>query len=383
MECRHEQTTIDDVSRSKVCRECGIVLEESELVESHPIHFDLKPARERSERYWLQLDLIRSLCGRFGLGEALAERACNIFLRIAEGKAEHHMVSRGEKGRIVGAVSVMLANRQTINPAALSVADLASAIDVPVLAVGKCLYAVKKHLPEIEDGREQMRGDDGFIERFYEETVKGVLAGRKIVLTDPSKLISLAKMLYKVGRSAWLDVGRKPEPYAMSCLLLTLSSILPDKKVFRKAEKLAICKAYSLSYGTVSDREEEMKRMLVRRASELVPWPVDGKNVVMHLPDIVRVLYRLEEISGGGTNGDPPAFEAAERQRARMGEKIRLARERVLSDTRTAESEEDLVLDQLIRLNVGEAEIGECSNLGQLYSLLALHEPFPDLSDSE
>jgi len=389
--CAHGDVVLDADTRAQVCMECGLVLLESVLVDVSP--YDAAshtvPAA-RDERYWQQYRLIDSLCQRFSLGTDLASRASQIFIELKA--CEGTMVSQGKKGNMAAACSVLSANRQNARPVGLSIADIAAAINESVLTLGKFWTHLKKTAPRVI-GAEKAAEAELFVERFMTEAVLPVLDESGVVLESPRAVQRLAEDLCRLGGEAWLDVGRKPEPFALASLLLALDSILTvvplaktrgmklkQRLVFGKPQKLQICEAAGCPYRTVSVREDELFAFFLKEAPVLLPWDVTRLNLLAHLEDLVKVMKRMEPSSVG-----PPAFDVALKHEADMKAAIEKARLHLEGKQRAIDTltEMDLVIERLLLKKIPESEISACFNTGQLYSLLSLHEPISDNSDRD
>jgi hypothetical protein len=182
-------------------------------------------------------------------------------------------------------------------------------------------------------------------------------------------------------------VGRKPEPFILACLFLTVDSILlglgkQQAKVFGKKQKAAVCQHFSIPCRTVELRQDELAQFFVNESKGSLPWPIDKRNLLAHLKDIANVMEKVGR--SAETSSDPPSFKASQEHRETMSKRISEAEKRLCGFSEAAEGldETDLAIEQLLLKKVSKEDIVCCSNPGQLYSLLALQEPIVD-SDVE
>lgn len=382
MSCSHEEIEYDEDARSSVCRLCGLVMTQSDLVEASTYLGSRPVTTSPGNPYWEQFKLIDALCERFSL--AVSEAAKQLFNQLRE--AHKTLASRGKKGRLAAAISVLQANRLSGSSAALSLADLSDAIDEPLLALGSYYYQAWKLAPELFLEQKEGRHDVTLmIERLLMETVRPWLERSGLVISDHRRLLALAQSLSRLGNAAWLSVGRKPEPYALACLLLALDSVfagLPKRKTpFGRQQKMALCALADVKWRTVELRKEELARYLVAEGQKVTPMSVTRQNVASHLEDVVRVLEAMwpnEHVTGTL----PPAFEASQRQAAAMQALLVKAKRRIEGAQVEAEiTETDLIIERLLLRHAKEEQILACTSDGQLYGLLSLYEPSMDDSD--
>lgn len=375
MDCKHEETTVDVGTHARVCVNCGLVLSESELVDASYLESSTGVYQKTvDDKYWRQFQLMKDLAGRFGLGESVVEQARHVFVQLAAHDVS--LVSMGVRGNLTAGICVLLSNRMSSNSAALSLADIASALNESVSSIGQHLKMLKKQAPDLVSAPFSASNHSVYIERFWEGAVKAELNSCKIVISDHRSLLSLAEAVCQIAYDGWLNVGRKPEPIILACLFLALDSVLlglgkKKSKVFGRKQKTAICQQFSLPHRTVDQRHDELVQFMVSESAGLLPWHVDRNNVLAHLSDIVRVVERV----GREVSSDPPSFRASQKHRESMEKRVDAAQ---LPRSGVEIDEMDLVIEKLLVKQVSKEEIVNCSNLGQLYSLLALHEPILD-----
>ncbi len=362
--CSHEHVEHDDISHSKHCLDCGVVLEESDFVDNQRLS-TLTDDSPFNQKYWQNHQLIRAICQKFSLGFAnQASHRLNTFAEQDVG-----LVDRGRKGRLAAATCILLENRSLSNRAALSVADLSEAIQESPFALGKYTSMLKKRVPELVSELSLPDESEIFIERFFVEGFKPVLSN---VVFDSRKIISLARDIYTIGSMAWLNVGRKPEPLYMACLLLAVENALilnaPKSKAgpLTKQMKRQVFDIFGLSAHTVASRYSEIVKLLVSEAKGTLPWDISIKNYLTYLADITKTILTIETF--GDVN--PPSFNSSLNCRTEMEDRVKQARQRLVERSGQPRDEIDLVVEKLLLKKCPVEQIVECSTSGQLDKLL-------------
>lgn len=367
MSCTHEGYDVDENTKARYCLNCGLVLNESELVDSPTITSEkVTSFLPISVDYYKPLhSLALSICVRFGLSSQLAASTFAIIQALA--RKNPRLLGLGRKGRFATAICLLVANRSGGSTAPLSFTDLAMSLNESPFALGKYYYFLRGEAPELITGFNE---PGLFIERFFQE-VSESLRVAKIPIQKPQEIISLARNICKLGNMAWLDVGRKPEPFNLACLFISLESCVPSldlKAAFGKAARLKVCESVGVSWRTLQLRIKEIETFLINESKGVLPWDVTPKTLSGSLKDVVRLLLSMESIN----SDDPPAFKAAVCNYEHLLASIKAAEKRIIGEPSSSVLEEaDLIIERLLLKGVKVPEILNCTSTGQLYNLLS------------
>lgn len=381
MECKHTNTVLDSATTAVICSQCGLVISEQEFDTfqyaqkdiSRNLPVALTDSLVHRDRFWSIYELIHSLCTRFALGDSLWQQAGKLIEKIYDQKSG--LVDRGRKGRMAAAATILIINRKSSNPAGLNLTTLADAIGESRIAFGSYILKLKKEIPDLVEGEYD---NLVFVENFYTNFVKPVLIKKKIPLTEPDRsIVDLSKDILALGNAAWLDTGRKADPFVTACIFLALESFLGSKaKPLTKPVKVEICQSIGITYRTMFARSEELKAFLVKESQGLLPWPIDEKNLLSHLNEVISILlvtFNAEDAV------EPPSFiKSTERTNKRRLE-IEAAKERLamLKDSKaqiSGSTETELLIEKLLLLGAPEDEIAGCRDNKQLSKLVEMYD---------
>jgi hypothetical protein len=276
---------------------------------------------------------------------------------------------------MAAAATIMIINRKSNNPAGLNLTTLADAIGESRIAFGSYILKLKKEIPELMEGEFD---NLVFVENFFTNFVKPVLIKKKITISGFDRsIIDLSKDILALGNAAWLDTGRKTDPFVTACIFLALENFLGAKaKLLTKPLKVEICESIGVSYRTMFARSEEIKGFLVKESQGLLPWPIDEKNLLSHLKEVVNILLITFNADDAV---EPPSFiKNTERTNKRLLE-IEAAKERLagLMDNKaqiSGSTETELLIEKLLLLGAPEDEIAAGRDNKQLTKLAEMYD---------
>lgn len=376
---------MDPLTKTCVCKLCGMVINEYEF---EAAAFDSARQEEPSfnlkykQRFWTIYNLIKLLCSKFSLSNTVYEQACNLVELLYETKST--LVDRGRRGRLAAGASIYFVNQKSSNRAPLSLGDLASALDENLLGLGTYIMHIRKEAPDVVENN--WADPMPFAERYITQGFQPLLERKRLKLPSEASAIALAKNLMSLGSMAWLDTGRRPEPFAFACTLLAIESCIGMKSAvsLKRADKETLSNSFGISYRTALSRYEELRNFILKESKDLLPWDIDNKSLLLHLQDAAKIL--LITIEDTKKVIEPPAFIRSTVDEDSRKRKLREAKDRlkkmINGETNSPDScsvdERELIIEKLILLGASDPEILECKNNRQLGKLLEMYNRFGD-----
>lgn len=232
--------------------------------------------------FWKLELLCQSMANALKLSNLIADRAI-LILRHAHARS---LISLGLRGR-------------RAVPGALYLAARSQAIPISLLEVCQVAeddddwQAITKSIPMLmqvcqEDLQLNLNTVDPLL--YLERYASSCQFDRKE--------LGMAAQLVEVAKEGWLNEGRQVQPLSLACLLLSHAHHqrirLDGPTVKRYSE------ACSLVPKTVTSRLHELESLLLEQSKQL-PWPVEAKQLHLHLADILRFTTPTLDL-------DPPSL---------------------------------------------------------------------------
>lgn len=340
MECPHQnQDTLEDGS-TLICVDCGIVLDEyvlSSLDHTGPTFKNLPPPGPRPliatkihQKSYSKQAIDR--LGRF-LSEMSGHFGYTIdnqqIMALFDEIVQQGICDYGRSGERAIAALFLLFGRKGGLPISLRrVCEF-----LTDEGVGRMVLSVLERHPELASPN---RAD-----RFLARHLSLIAINQDTLKLVRRSFTNLCDYLTGCG----FHEGRSPEPFSLSVLVVVLEAYGAD------VDMPQLCDTLQLSYKTVYKRYTEIKKHLLSRAKDLLPWGSEIKNstVLEYFDDLLPIL---------NVQSAPPAFV---RSIANSKERVEL-----ISQVRQGHSNNTLeafIVEYLLESGWTEAEICSLSRL--------------------